>query len=99
MSDTPRTDAFLRRPHIAWDALWLEFARQLERELAAITAQRDELAEALKRQRENWENLPSGVDYEADENDKSPDDAVAWMGGLAIKDIDETLEKLKGQKP
>ena len=42
-SDTPRTDAhvrqladFLRHPH------WIEFARQLERELAELNAALDE---------------------------------------------------------
>ena len=34
MSDTPRTNHFLTRPDHAWDAQWIDFARQLERELA-----------------------------------------------------------------
>ena len=47
MSDTPRTDAQGygdgRHPYVPTD-----FARQLERELAQMTAQRDRLAEALE---------------------------------------------------
>lgn len=43
MSDTPRTDAAKNRRGIEGDA-WIraDFARELERELARLTAERDE---------------------------------------------------------
>jgi hypothetical protein len=36
MSDTPRTASFCERPHVAWDAMWVDFARELERENAKL---------------------------------------------------------------
>lgn len=41
MSDTPRTDANQNREFMAYDHLWSDFARSLERELAAMTRERD----------------------------------------------------------
>ena len=32
MSDTPRTDTFIAKDHVAWDGMWIDFARKLERE-------------------------------------------------------------------
>jgi len=54
MSETPRTDAFLSEKSVElWepggDQVWISHARQLERELAARTAERDSLREAVKR--------------------------------------------------
>ena len=58
MSDTPRTDAQGygdgRHPYVP-----TEFARELERELAAVTEQRDRLAEAIRKHRDELE-LTSG---------------------------------------
>jgi hypothetical protein len=59
MNDTPRTDANdlgwqFNEQHGDFDSLsdnpmpWLDFAKMLERELAAVTEQRDRLAEALQ---------------------------------------------------
>lgn len=48
MSETPRTDEFQKMEHVASDWMWREHAKQLERELAEATKQRDELAKALK---------------------------------------------------
>ena len=36
MSDTPRTDALLNNKEVVVDCAFLDFARQLERELAAL---------------------------------------------------------------
>jgi hypothetical protein len=36
MSDTPRTAAFCERPNVAWDGMWVDFARELERENAKL---------------------------------------------------------------
>jgi polyhydroxyalkanoate synthesis regulator protein len=48
-TDTPRTnDAAFMAIHIDGNGVPTEFARQLERELAAVTDQRDRLVEALK---------------------------------------------------
>jgi hypothetical protein len=47
-TDTPRTnDAAFMAIHIDGNGVPTEFARQLERELAAVTDQRDRLVEAL----------------------------------------------------
>jgi len=46
MSDTPRTDDECWSPN--YDKVDADFARQLERELAAVTEKRDRLAEALR---------------------------------------------------
>jgi nitrogen fixation/metabolism regulation signal transduction histidine kinase len=43
MSETPRTDEFQKMEHVASDWMWREHAKQLERELAEVTKQRDEL--------------------------------------------------------
>ena len=48
MSETPRTNKFCCEPTLKQGvteiaAEWAEFARQLELELAAVTAERDEL--------------------------------------------------------
>jgi len=55
MNDTPRTDAelFLSRgmgivPTLPKEVVRIAFSRTLERELAAVTEQRDRLAEALR---------------------------------------------------
>ena len=56
MNDTPETDAFFWRKDIDWDKE-VEFCRKLERELTAVTEQRDRLAEALRYCRED----PNGL--------------------------------------
>ena len=51
MSETPRTDAELAtvgRFHAPWPNIEVDFARQLERELAEATKQRDEARECLR---------------------------------------------------
>jgi hypothetical protein len=55
-----------------------EHAERLERKNAV-------LRDALASQVGYWEQVPSGVDYEADEEDTSPEDAVAHTAGLAIR--------------
>ena len=48
MSDTPRTDAAMRMAFSGEYMVPIEDAQKLERELAAVTKQRNTLAEALK---------------------------------------------------
>lgn len=36
--NTPRTDSFLKREHVAHDGMWIAFARELETELEAVKA-------------------------------------------------------------
>ena len=45
MSDTPRSDSLID----LWRYVGVDFARQLERELAEAIAQRDELLKAIER--------------------------------------------------
>ena len=47
MSDTPRTDAATRMAFSGEYMVPIEYAQKLERELAEVTKQRDELAEGL----------------------------------------------------
>jgi len=71
---TPRTDANdlgwqFHEQYDYFDSLsddpiqWVDFARQLERELAAVTEQRDRLAEAIRKHKfcdfELWDALQS----------------------------------------
>jgi hypothetical protein len=55
---TPRTDANVKRHDLCRlsgnDLVYADFPRQLERELAAVTAQRDKLAEALHKVSRSW---------------------------------------------
>jgi hypothetical protein len=54
-TDTPRTnDAAFMAIYIDGDGVPTEFARQLERELAAVTDQRDRLAAVLQRIRDGY---------------------------------------------
>jgi hypothetical protein len=52
-TDTPRTDEWLaeekRNPRLSGLGKWPDYCKQLERELTAVTYQRDRLAEALDR--------------------------------------------------
>lgn len=89
MSDTPKTDAAVYLtigPN--FKAVCPNFARQLERENAA-------LREALRDQIDLWECVPSGVDYDADENDPSPKDTVAHLAGLGIMRAKSALDAAK----
>lgn len=61
------------------------------RELCEIRADLAAAREALKTQRQWWEQLPCGVDYDADPANTSPEDAVAHIAGLAVQEIDAVL--------
>jgi len=50
------------------------------------------LEQELQWQSDYWESVPSGVDFEADEDDESPDDTVAHMAGIAIRRINNLWE-------
>lgn len=47
-TQTPLTDAFLQKEHVAHDGMWVAFARQLETELAAANAKLAALSPTLK---------------------------------------------------
>jgi hypothetical protein len=57
---TPRTDANVKRHNLCRlsgnDLVYADFPRQLERELAAVTEQRDRLAEALQKVVTSWDH-------------------------------------------
>jgi hypothetical protein len=64
-TDTPRTDE--QHAQFQMGGFTLDFARQLERELTAVTEQRDRLAEAMTRIKNIYENpgkwcIPSSSD-------------------------------------
>jgi len=52
MNDTPRTDEWLeeekRNPRLSGLGNWLDYCKQLERELTAVTEQRDRLIETIE---------------------------------------------------
>jgi len=60
---TPRTDAHQMIDGMAHDHLWRNFAETLERELTAVTEQRDE----ARRLAERYRNLSCDSQEEADE--------------------------------
>lgn len=80
---TPRVDAIV--PTQGRKRTMLEYIEELE----ALARQ---LERELRWQRDYWESVPSGADYEADEDDDCPDDTVAHMAGIAIRRIDKLLE-------
>ena len=51
------------------------------------------LKEALRETKEFWMDLPCGYEVDPDENNHSPDDAIAWSAGLAVKRINEILKE------
>jgi hypothetical protein len=53
------------------------------------------LLEALASQVKWWEQVPSGVDYEADLDNQSPYDSTAHIAGLAVREAKKSLEKFK----
>ena len=80
MSDTPRTDDF--EDGCINPVEWADFARQLERELADMTKQRDALAEALA-------SLLSGV------KDGWFNEGKWWHTG--IEQAEQALASTKGE--
>lgn len=76
MSDTPRTDGFHSPDHLACD--WSDFARQLERELAAVTAERDKLQRDLIAEERGQDNLRRVIaEVEAERDALREDEAGA----------------------
>lgn len=62
MSDTPETDAHQERDGMAFDWLWSDFARRLEREKNALRAQVAGLRSALECLREEFAHKRMGFD-------------------------------------
>ena len=64
---TPRTDEWLeeekRNPRISGLGNWLDYCKTLERELTAVTEQRDRLTEALERIAKNNIQDTQQTDY------------------------------------
>lgn len=61
----------------------------------ALREERDALRACLSSVKEYIEQLPSGIDEEADPNDPSPDDASAHIGGLIWQEITAVLERFE----
>lgn len=57
----------------------------------------EEVKESLGTQIHMWEGVSSGVDYDADESDESPQDATAHLAGLAIKQARQRIATLEAQ--
>ena len=64
-------------------------------EIASLKSKLEKATETLRYTVKMLENLPSGIDEEADENATRFDDAVAHMGGLIWKRIKETIRELE----
>jgi ribosome-associated translation inhibitor RaiA len=61
MSDTPRTDAFIDSKYVAFDAMWIDFARRLERDLNREKSRRETDKKHPDTKRINW--LGSAVEH------------------------------------
>jgi len=84
-SDTPRTDDIAQQTgyHI-WSSTWRNFARQLERELAEVTKQRDTLAGVLR-------DVVAMLD---------DDESYTARGGpIELHNAKQALAAAKGEKP
>ena len=71
---------------------------QLRARVAELEADKARLVEALKSQRSWWESNPAGVDYEADTEETSPEDATAHIAGLAIQEINAAIAAARAGK-
>lgn len=102
MKRTIREACRRRMPLDGTDAECLEYAlAQAERDrdtaIARAEAAEDReerLREALREQERLWRSLPSGVDEEADPDDRSPEDVFAWTAGIAVRAIRAVLSKI-----
>ena len=68
--------------------------KQLEGSQSALSKALSELAdtrERIERIRALVETLPGGLDYEANPDNPSPEDAVAFVGGLIWQICSETI--------
>lgn len=59
--------------------------------VAELTDYIDVLTAALKQQRGFWRNISSGPDLDADSAETCPENADAWLAGIAIRAIDDTI--------
>jgi hypothetical protein len=59
-----------------------------------MTTPIDRLVEAAKTVRNMLDQLPMGIDYDADPNDQSPEDMVAHLGGLMYQILNKALVDL-----
>jgi hypothetical protein len=75
------------------NALIVKERDELKAQVAALTAERDRYRAALVWLKEMVIDFPTGIDYDADENDASPPDTIAWAGGLMLRRIDEALKQ------
>ena len=80
------------------DAVRRASVDHLRTELLRALALLERCAEELKNQEYLWRNLPSGIDEDADENDGSPEDGTAHMGGLAVRQIQKLLADLDAEE-
>lgn len=55
------------------------------------------MKKAIERIIDLVEQLPGGIDIEADEDDRSPANAVAHIGGLIWQICQEALEKMESE--
>lgn len=69
-------------------------------QLAKVLSLRErELREALECIQHMIQQLPSGIDYQADENDTSPEDAAAHIGGLIYRRTLAAIVALERKAP
>ena len=87
---TPRTDANQLRDHMAYDHLWSDFARQLERELTQVSKDRD----SWKASHDNQVRIKNIIATRGDLKDRAPkvEKLVAELNNL--KKYVSELEKL-----
>jgi len=89
MSTTPRTDALLQDAgNDPYETGWIEHARQLETELAAVTAERDALKHALI-------ELEAAAEAYAADQSRATDSRCGLVQPITVEDGNRLLSALK----
>ena len=98
MSDTPRTDAYYKKWQESWsrEPINLDLCRQLERELAAKTAEFDRLNESLAKNKRLFSNpLADGIIESQLKRIKQLEDHLS----LALQAMDNLRQSMRGGDP
>ena len=101
MSDTPRTDYYTKRLRNLCDDEFvpIEFARQLERELVAVTEERDELKSKYRTHHDEAERITNEIRRVSSVCRELEREVVNWKMAhdIAIEQRDRAQSKIENQ--